>query len=73
MKNAVFWDVTLCGSCVPTSQILVILTMEAIRSSETSVVTRATQSYISEGGILHIIPSSEFYLGEIRKMESLLL
>jgi hypothetical protein len=66
MKNAVFWDVTPCGSCknlrfggtlvwlrrvrrlqvtanVLSSPILVTLMMEALSSSETSVLTRATR------------------------------
>jgi hypothetical protein len=46
MKN-VIWDVTPCGSCtvnvVPSSPILVTLMMEAIRSSGTSALTRASQ------------------------------
>jgi hypothetical protein len=37
----------------PSSQILVTLTMEAILSSETSVLTRDTQRNIPEDGILH--------------------
>jgi hypothetical protein len=83
MKNAVFWDITPCGSCknrrfgelsAPTirvarigelgttlavtsnrfsSLILVTLTMEALISSETSLLTRATQRNIPENGILH--------------------
>jgi hypothetical protein len=73
MKNAVFWDVTPCGSCksrrfgrfrhsvrrllvtanvVPSSPILVILFMEELRSSETSVFTRATRHTIPDNDIL---------------------
>jgi hypothetical protein len=38
---------------VPSSLVLVTLMMEAIRSSETSVLTRATRRSITEYGILH--------------------
>jgi hypothetical protein len=40
---------------VPSSPILVTLIMEAIRSSEASVLTRARLRHIPEDGILHYI------------------
>jgi hypothetical protein len=45
------WHVTT--NVVPSSPILVTLIMEAIRSSETSVLTRATRRNISVDSILH--------------------
>jgi hypothetical protein len=66
IRNVIFWDVTPRGSLflcsvlrflvtanVPSSPILVTLIMEAIRSSETSVLTRAIQRSIPECGILN--------------------
>jgi hypothetical protein len=41
------------SNVVPTSPILVTPMMKAIRSSETSVLTRATRHKIPEDGILH--------------------
>jgi hypothetical protein len=42
------------ANVVPTSsQIFVTLLIEALRSSETSVITRATRRNIPEDGILH--------------------
>jgi hypothetical protein len=43
----------LTANIVPSSPILVALIMEALRSSETSVLTRASRRNISEEGDLH--------------------
>jgi hypothetical protein len=63
MKNVVFWDVTPCvflrnvrrllvTANVPSSPILATLIMDALGSSEMSVLTRVTSRNIPEGGIL---------------------
>jgi hypothetical protein len=41
------------ANVVPSSPIIVTLMMEAIRTSEISVITKVTQRNVSEDGILH--------------------
>jgi hypothetical protein len=62
VKNMFFWDVTSCGfvlrllvttNVVPGSGILFTLTMEALFSSETWVLTGAKRRHILEDCILH--------------------
>jgi hypothetical protein len=52
-KQAAKLRLLVTANIVPNWTILVTLMMEAIRSSESSVLTRATQPHISEGGILN--------------------
>jgi hypothetical protein len=61
MKNAVFWDVAPCRSCVNRRfggtfrlHLQGTLKMEEIRSSETSVYTRSTRRHIPEDDILQL-------------------
>jgi hypothetical protein len=53
------------ANVVPSSPILFTLMMEAIRSTETSILTRATRLHIPEDGILHGVI---FFLGMVVSM-----
>jgi hypothetical protein len=82
MKNGVFWDVTLCSSCknrrqllvtaniVPSSPILVTLIIEALSSSETSVLTRATRYNTQEDAILHRSSGSQHQILVVHNFDS---
>jgi hypothetical protein len=83
MKNAVFWDVTPCASSIlrsvrrflVTASVVpsypaVTLMMEALRSSETSVLRRATRRNIPEDTILHLVTCFTSHAGRWKPMRN---
>jgi hypothetical protein len=51
--RSIIW-LLVTANVVPSSPILVTLMMEAIRFSETSILTRATRTNILEDNVLHV-------------------
>jgi hypothetical protein len=54
IDNVQGYENLLVTDNVPSSPILVTVIMETLRSSETSVLTRATRRGVPEDGILHM-------------------
>jgi hypothetical protein len=81
MKNAAFYNVTPCGSCNnrrfggtyhlhDQHADSVALVMDAILSSETTVLTTATRHYFPEGGILQSPPLKPQIIHTINQLGS---
>jgi hypothetical protein len=67
MKNGVFWDVTPCGSC---KNRRFGGTYEALSSSETLVLTRATQRNILDDTILDLFSFTDEFSGTVIDVSS---
>jgi hypothetical protein len=61
MMIIIFWEMTPCGSYKK---------MEAIRSSETSVLIRATRRYLPEDDNHHTISNRIFYMLSLHVTEN---